>query len=576
MDLSIAHILKDSKDLINIEEHFKLVAGPGAGKTTFLCNHIRNILANSKRLSNSRKVACITYTNVGVDTIVSRLHSSINNVEVGTIHNFLFKNIVKPYLWVLENEFEFNYSQIDGHDVVVPTYSILKEFCEKTSQVYLLKQQEDLINALSHLEWKYADNNIDIGFSRVYHGRVGSVRVKKDSLMIYKKICWKKGIISHDDVLFLSYKIINKQKRVLDILRAKFPYLLIDEFQDTNPIQTYIVSKIAECETVVGVIGDVWQSIYEFQGAKPRDFEQFDLKDMKIYKLENNHRSTKQIIDVLNSIRNDNNFIQNSPDNKVGDRPIILVGNSFKAYEEAVKICGKEELYMLTYTNKTANKIKYNLDDENNYDFSHIINKLSTFDDKRGQQILNIIYSIEYCRENKLKESIKYMRKAFRKDKEYGDREALQDIQKLIHDYGTFSGMNLLDFYTKHICALRKYASKIQVKNKPTKVAEFYSNHSYKEVATALSLQNDDDSKYKTIHKAKGDEFDNVLVIISKDNDNKRELELQFLLNSDKEEEKDKLYYVALSRAKKRLFINVPDIEDETRNKLSLFTIKDV
>ena len=189
-----------------------------------------------------------------------------------------------------------------------------------------------------------------IVFSKANCNRAGDYRIKSSSLFDYKKICWENGLISHDDVLYLSYRILDKEEGVLKILRAKFPYLIIDEFQDTNPIQTYMISKLAEKEMIVGVIGDEWQSIYEFQGAKVEEFENFNLDGIKLYKLENNHRSTQEIIDVLNDIRNDEDFKQVSCENKSGDKPMILVGNFFKAYKRAANICENEKfIYINTH-----------------------------------------------------------------------------------------------------------------------------------------------------------------------------------------------------------------------------------
>ena len=85
-----------SDSLIPIEQHFRVSAGPGAGKTHWLINHIKNVLHTSSRLQNTRKIACITYTNVAVETILKRLGNASNRVEVSTIHSFLYKHIVKP------------------------------------------------------------------------------------------------------------------------------------------------------------------------------------------------------------------------------------------------------------------------------------------------------------------------------------------------------------------------------------------------------------------------------------------------------------------------------------------------
>jgi DNA helicase-2/ATP-dependent DNA helicase PcrA len=80
--------------LAEIEKSIKLHAGPGAGKTRFLVNHIKNVLHHSRRLGSSRKVACITYTNVGTETIIKRLGNTGDRVEVSTIHSFLYKHLI--------------------------------------------------------------------------------------------------------------------------------------------------------------------------------------------------------------------------------------------------------------------------------------------------------------------------------------------------------------------------------------------------------------------------------------------------------------------------------------------------
>src|SRR5690606_41763511 len=94
--MSITTINSDTK-IIDIDSHYKVSAGPGAGKTYWLVNHIKNVLHNSDKLFRTRKIACITYTNIAVETILKRLGTSSEQVEVSTIHGFLYKNIVKPY-----------------------------------------------------------------------------------------------------------------------------------------------------------------------------------------------------------------------------------------------------------------------------------------------------------------------------------------------------------------------------------------------------------------------------------------------------------------------------------------------
>ena len=93
-----------SEQTIPIDEPFKVSAGPGAGKTHWLISHIKNVVSNSHKLDVVKKIACITYTNVGADTIVSRLDIGNDVVDVCTIHSFLYANVVKPYIHLVADE----------------------------------------------------------------------------------------------------------------------------------------------------------------------------------------------------------------------------------------------------------------------------------------------------------------------------------------------------------------------------------------------------------------------------------------------------------------------------------------
>src|SRR5690606_33740620 len=272
---------------------FQLCAGPGAGKTTFLINHIKRILSESTRLSKARRIACITYTNTGIDTIKERLKDTAEDVEVSTIHSFLYKHIVKPYLWVLK-KITFPIEKMDGHDEFIPGFTILSEYKQRSKQQWIDDHQA-LANALTKLSWIINDNReIELNFLKPFYGKVQGRNIKKNSYLTYKQICWERGLMSHDDVLYFSYLILKQNEDIRNIIRAKFPYFLIDEFQDTSPLQVEIIKLIAEKETVVGVIGDPCQSIFSFQGADENTFNQFYLDGMSFYVLENNHRSTKR------------------------------------------------------------------------------------------------------------------------------------------------------------------------------------------------------------------------------------------------------------------------------------------
>ena len=229
--MSIITINSDSV-LTDIDSHFKVSAGPGAGKTYWLVNHIENVLHNSDKLFRTRKIACITYTNIGVETILKRLGTSSEQVEVSTIHSFLYKNVIKPYVSFVAEEFGLNVAEMDGHDdIVLSNYSFLNDWKTKTGQ-QRIREDNTVIKAFTNLKWKFENNELKAKTD--YPFKVGNYAIKNDSYLEYKKMMWEKGLLHHDDVLFFSFQIINKFPFVINILNAKFPYLFIDEFQDSR------------------------------------------------------------------------------------------------------------------------------------------------------------------------------------------------------------------------------------------------------------------------------------------------------------------------------------------------------
>jgi DNA helicase-2/ATP-dependent DNA helicase PcrA len=311
MDISVANELVSSLSEIPIDENFKLYAGPGAGKTTFLTNHIRHILKSSKKLKKTRQIACITYTNTAVNTLIRRLEGCTDSTEVSTIHSFCYKYIVKPYIWLL-NDGLIPLDKIDGHEEIKLRKSQLREFKAKSQQLHF-DNDKALVEAVGKLKWMLEDGEPVLKFLKFNDGRIGNYSVKKSSYILYKQLYWMEGKLSHDDVLYFAFRIIKEKPEVLEIIRARFPHILIDEFQDTSPIQTEIIKMIGEKETCVGVIGDICQSIYSFQGANVDLFRDFSLGDMKVYILSGNRRSTNQIINVLNHMREKVDFKQHSP-----------------------------------------------------------------------------------------------------------------------------------------------------------------------------------------------------------------------------------------------------------------------
>lgn len=568
--------------ICNIEQHFKVSAGPGAGKTRWLIGHIKNILANSSRLGKTRSIACLTYTNVAVDTIKGRLGTSAQQVEVSTIHSFLYKHIVKPYAFVIAGEYNLNVSKMDGHDEDFVSKSKCNAWITNHRNKDKLKQpfsegqltrlddnQKRLKNWLLSINYKINGSNIEIGTdrSKAKKDKTDSslnkacLNTLETGLLDYKKLYWQEGTLSHDDVLFFSYQIVTKHPFVLEILRAKFPYFLIDEFQDTNPIQAAILKLLAEKETIVGVIGDPAQSIYGFQGADEKQFDSFSLLGMQTYKMSDNHRSTIQIIDLLNHIRKampQNPCKDEKGNDKNGEKPILYIGNREKALEEIKKKIG--DFTVLAYKNTTVTAVEHQQTGKSENLFK-ILKEEDT--SERVRWIEACVKAVAFAKKDNFKDAIQELVRLYRREavksntlidefqKHEWRKHALEKIQILLSNLDSFRSESISDFSNKYL------ADKGIFKMKTTKITKAKPSHqkTFEEYLKFVEVK-DNTGKYRTIHKAKGDEFENTVVILEDEN------ELKFLVNPDLLKEEHRIRYVAVSRAKDRLFICVPTLKN--------------
>lgn len=572
MDMSVEHIGINSGDKFDdIEHHFRVLAGPGAGKTHWLVNHIKEVLHNSERLEKSRKVACITYTNTAVEIIRNRLGSSANQVEVSTIHSFLYKHIVKPYMHFIADDYGFDISRLDGHDDIRISNGLIIEWVKDHSKKssfkhpYSLKQLTKNPDSLARLtNWLYsigykfdANDSLIITANKASSFAQGS-RLRDDCLTLlevdlykFKKKYWSRSVLHHDDVLFFSFQLIIRFPFILKIIRAKYPYFFVDEFQDSNPIQVELLRRIGEQETIVGIIGDKAQSIFQFQGANPEQFNDFQLEGLRDYKIDNNRRSTKEIINLLNHIRP--NFKQQCQDEFNGNKPVIYVGDRSLILKEIERILLEKEIVTLSWKNITANALKkdmegIDLDDK-------LFDELKGFDNvKRYRLVISCVKAVELCRENKIKEALNELKKYFPRN-EQSKRYALDLLFLLNSRYSEYCDQPLINFY--NILQVDSGIDNLP-KISRGKPKDFYDTTNYKSLALCVNIV-EDTSNNITIHKSKGAEFESILLIL----DNEKELNFITTPNLDGSEE-HRLRYVAVSRAKKNLFITVPSLDKAT------------
>jgi len=535
-----------SDDNIEIDKPFSVKAGPGAGKTYWLVQHVRNVLANSKRLDHIRKIACITYTNVGVETIQDRLSVSADRVEVSTIHTFLYENIVGPYLHFIAKEEGFALFKLKVvDDTVLSGSGVIFKLKERIKK-YKFINDNKIKEAIEKAQWTLTLP--EPSFKTKFPIKDGKYSVPQALLDEYKKYAWEHGVMHYDDVLYFAYKLINKYPFIAQVIGAKYPYIFLDEFQDSTPLQVEILKKIAaSSDAIIGVIGDTAQAIYGFAGADPSLFTGFSLPDMVCFEIQGNRRSSKEIIDFLNMIRTD--FTQVPIEERSTKKPFLYVGNNLNAYA-AFKTDCDGEVTTLSYTNVTSNAFRKHIST-----FaveSDLLNNIDDSNTGRAKAVKDCITAVELVMTGAMRDAMKSIGKQFGQDQ----KKSIASLKMLVRDYANYKDKEATVFIDYLIDSLKLPLSKLR----SGKAKEFYDKTPYQSLAMCISAPDVTHTMDKTIHKAKGDEYDNVLVILD-DNDSS----MDFILNpnlQDSRAEYQRVYYVACSRAKNRLAISVPRLPD--------------
>lgn len=547
-----------SEDVQPFDTCIKVLAGPGAGKTHWLIGQIRHVLSESNDLGLSRKVGCITYTNKATENIQSHVGANNNRLEVSTIHAFLYKNIIKPYFHLIAEEEGFAIDKLDGHDeTIISSYDFVSELMKANRMGMLIKdyakESYKLKQTVEDYRWGLTKKGIMLQRANNYPRIPG---IGEKYVQAYKKKVWNEyGIMHHDDVLYFTYKLIEKEPRIIRLLVSKFPYLLIDEYQDSSSIQHWLFTKLAEAGCKITLIGDKAQSIYTFAGADIANIDNFVAPGIKTFTIADNHRSTQNIIDFLNILRID--LEQKSLRKECFEKVTVVCGNSVEAYKKALKYCGEEALYALTWKNEDANMMKLGL--EANGKKEDMLGHLYEYDSNsnRCRKVVNVITGIENARQLIMDEAIKYTAKGFRLNTKHINqkKKTIVNMYTLLKSYDEYCNGTLLDFLNK----LREIDDSIPKVSRGG-VLEAYQKP-YADYAKSVNYT-DDNTHFITIHKSKGLGFDNVILVFPE-----KEVGLQFLLNTDLQQEDDdhRLYYVACSRARNRLFINLPSIDEKEK-----------
>lgn len=285
--LKLNEIKKDPEQYAAFKSNVSTIvkAGPGSGKTTVLSLKIINLLR--ERISAPRGLACITYSNEAVNEFTTRLNmmgfNKRKNVVLNTVHAFCISEIIVPFAELYGKNISVPLDIISGKEKTIVFNEILREFTIDQKQL----------------------NKIDMDKER-------SARIGEDSKVfietydIARKVAveYEKRLTAMEKVDFvelikIATEIIKERDYVRRCLEAKFPWILIDEYQDLGkPLHEMVLTLFSKTNIKLFVVGDPDQSIYGFQGGNPAYLlELYNNSNMLPIKLSTNYRSNQEIID---------------------------------------------------------------------------------------------------------------------------------------------------------------------------------------------------------------------------------------------------------------------------------------
>lgn len=592
--------MKFTEQQIEAIEHYKgsalVLAVPGSGKTTVLLNRILNLI--EKYEVNPNSILSITFSKAqGID-MENRFNKNNpdlrEKVTFKTIHAFCYE-IVRSYFksknikkTLIEGTNEFNRNML-----------LKRAYFEKFNS----KLNDDIINDFFSI-YDYTQNKVlDFDHHIRTNKNISHRKTMLDLFTVYTKLKTDNGYMDFNDLLILANQYISENPELLKAIKRRYKFFQIDEGQDTSTLQFEIVRKIVYPENNVFVVADDDQSIYSFRGASPENllnFEKF-YPNSKIFFMDKNFRSTKNIITISNGVikTNKNRYAKEVKPTIYEDIQAITLVNAKTSkiqYRELLKRLNevpKNESIGILYRNNISSICIGNLFFENNVDFFIKDTKFDFFSNK----ILNDIKDILIFSEDT--SNLESFRRIYFKLNAYIKKEYIAKLQYKNYNENVFDALldieGLNHFYFSKFSELRndfKKIKRMRVRDKISYIFDFLGYGEYLEnlhednnlnynlifdliLNISENLEHTEDffkrldeikdclNKAKnsksnisisTIHSSKGLEYDNVFIVDLVKNEFPMKNNISELTKIVSEEER-RIFYVAITRAKKRLFL---------------------
>ena len=277
-----------------------IVAGAGSGKTRVLTSRVANLLAHGVEPSS---VLALTFTKKAAQEMKERISLMVGSwkarrVVMGTFHA-IFVRFLRDYSDSLG--YPQSFTIYDQSDSTAAVKTIIKEL-GLDDAVY---KPRDVLSRISNAK----NNLVTVSAYRADANALRADALAKKPRIIdvydkYQQRLKQSGVMDFDDILVNMNILLRDNKTALDEISARFSHIMVDEYQDTNYSQYLILRKLAARHHNICVVGDDSQSIYAFRGAQIQNILNFrkDYPDSKVFRLERNYRSTRNIVDAANSL----------------------------------------------------------------------------------------------------------------------------------------------------------------------------------------------------------------------------------------------------------------------------------
>ena len=331
---------RQKEAVLHTEGPLLILAGAGSGKTRVLTHRIAYLIEEKGIFPGN--ILAITFTNKAANEMKERvaglLDGDINNIWMGTFHSICVRILRRD---IDKIGFERSFSIYDRDDQITLVKECIKEI-NLDKDMYKERVVLSIISSLKDSMTK-PDTYINQNYDDYYKRNVGEIYA------LYEKKLKGNNALDFDDLIIKTVELFKTNPTILEYYQNKFRYIFVDEYQDTNKIQYEFIRLLSGKRKNLCVVGDDDQSIYKFRGADITNILNFekDFPNTKIIKLEQNYRSTQNILDVANHVIK-NNYERKDKKlwtaNEEGNQ--VVVENVVDSDEEAYFVANKIEEFM--------------------------------------------------------------------------------------------------------------------------------------------------------------------------------------------------------------------------------------